>query len=219
MRDNPFDFVWPVDQEGYEIWRAPHDSETALALGRDETMFIRPRGGPLRYYRPLDCDGLWLRFGDSCKSADGVLSFANEFGLLLTQQIEFPDSPDEVSDFVSAAGLIREIAKRLDAGARISAAQLLNEAGGAIVAELVLHNERTAAFERLLAPMTLLGALLHQAAEAISGNRRFRRCRNQECPNWFRVGPGARTARCEFCSDRCRVASARRQRREATRNA
>jgi hypothetical protein len=211
---NPFDFVWPVDQDGYEIWCNPHDPETARLVGRNETVFIRPRGGPLRYYRPLDFEGLWLRFAECCKSAEGALSFASQFGFLLTLHSEFPDSPEQVDDFLSAAELTRQIAKCLDASDRISAAKFLNDAGGALVTEVVLYNERTAVFERVLTPMTLLGALLHQAAEAISGDRRFRRCRNKGCPNWFRVGPRAGTARREFCSDRCRVASARRQKRE-----
>jgi hypothetical protein len=215
---NPFDFVWPVDQDGYEIWRSSHP-EAAQILGRNETVFIRPRGGPLRYYRPLDSEDLWLRFAESCKSVDGALSFASEFGFILTLHTEFPDSPEQVDDFLGAAELIRQIAQRLDAGDRISAAKLLNEAGGAHVTEVILFNERTASFERILTPMTLLSALLHQVAEAISGDRRFRRCRYKGCPNWFRVGPRASTARSEFCSDRCRVASARRQKREKTTDA
>jgi hypothetical protein len=94
LRGNPFDFVWPVDQEGYEIWRNPHDDESALFFGRPETIFIRPRGGPLRYYRPLEVEGLWLRFAASCISVEGALSFANEFGLLLANQLEFPEDSD-----------------------------------------------------------------------------------------------------------------------------
>ena len=82
--------------------------------------------------------------------------------------------------------------------------------------------------EFLFVPLTLRDALLHQAGLAITGNRRFRRCRNQGCANWFRLGPQLKrtggvarsfTARREFCSDRCRVAHARRQRREATAHA
>jgi len=77
-----------------------------------------------------------------------------------------------------------------------------------------------------LFPVSLRDALLHQAGEAISGNRSFRRCRNEGCLNWFRLGPhdaseGRKTytARREFCSDRCRVSSARRQKKEAAANA
>jgi len=211
---DPFQFVWPVDQDGYEIWRNPHDDGFASLVGRRETVFIRPLGGPLRYYRPLDSDGLWLRFAESCKSIEGALSFANEFGCILQLHNEFPDAPEQVDDFLSAAGMIRQIAECLDAGDRISAAKVLNETGGPLVTETVRYNERTAAFEHVLIPVTLLSALLHQVAQAISGDRRFRRCRNEGCPNWFRVGPRAHTARREFCSDRCRVASARRQKRE-----
>jgi hypothetical protein len=214
MNADPFRFAWPVDQDGYKIWVNRHDSETALRVGRNETVFIQPRGGPLRYYYPLGFEGLWLRFAESCKSVEGALSFANEFGLPLTLESELPGAGDEVSDFLREAELLRKIAERLDAGDRVSATKLLNEGGGAHVTEAILPNEKTAAFEVVLIPTTLLSALLHQAAEAIGGDRRFRRCRNEGCPNWFRVGPQAHTARREFCSDRCRVASARRQKRE-----
>jgi len=214
VQGDPFQFVWPVDQDGYEIWRNPHDDETAQLLSRRETAFIRPRGGLLRYYRPLEVDGLWLRFAESCKSIDGALSFANEFGCIFELHDEFPDAAEQIGDFLNAAEVIRQISERIEAGDRISAAKILNHTGRPLVTETVRYDERTAAFEHVLVPVTLMSALLHQAAQAISGDRHFRRCRNEGCPNWFRVGPRAHTARREFCSDRCRVASARRQKKE-----
>jgi hypothetical protein len=215
---NPFDFVWPVDQEGYEIWVSRHP-EASDILGRDETRYFRGRGGPLRYYRPLEVEDLWLRFAESCNSVDGALSFASDFGLLFTDERELPGGSDKVDDFLGNSKILRHIVDRFETGDLISAAGVLTAYGGAMVNEVIRYDQKRAVFEVVLIPVTLLSALLHQAAEAISGNRRFCRCRNQGCSKWFRVGPRAHTARREFCSDRCRVASARRQKAERIANA
>ena len=74
--ESPFRFAWPVDQDGYSI-----DSVESDRLGQPSEV-IRPRGGPYRFYRPLDDDGLWLRFGENCKSREDVLSFVTQFGPL-----------------------------------------------------------------------------------------------------------------------------------------
>src|SRR5262245_48372305 len=79
---NPLAFAWPVDQQGYDIVRrtAPDPAMAAL-WGAQEIEDIVPRGGEPRWYRPLDYDGLWLRFAVNCNDADTLLEFTNEFGL------------------------------------------------------------------------------------------------------------------------------------------
>ena len=222
MDDNPFRFVWPVDQDGYEVERATLTEPQGLGgLVQREYDFIRSRGGPLRFYRPLEDDGLWLRFAHTCRSHEGVLSFVKEFGLLT-------GSPERLDSFLGTAALIHRIAERLAAGEWLAATKLFANSGLPTVKEAILwRSDRPEIFELRLVPVSLRDALLHQTGEAITGNRRFRRCRNEGCPNWFRLGPrmeagqGRRTytARREFCSGRCRVAHARRQRREAVSNA
>jgi hypothetical protein len=218
MADDLFRFEWPVDQDGYEIWRNPHSEDLARELRRSETVFIRPRGGPLRYYRPLEIEGLWLRFAETCKTIEGALAFANEFGCILALQSEFPEDIDEIDFYLSAANTLRQISKFLSTGDKQSAAELFN-ASSPIVIEKVHYNERAARFDPIIVPTSLLSAMDHQALQAITGDQHFRRCRNEACSNWFRVGARAHTARRAFCSDRCRVASARRQKREAVAHA
>jgi hypothetical protein len=214
MDESPFRFVWPVDQEGYEIEHVTLDEPRGLGMEREFDV-IRPRGGPLWYYRPLEEDGLWLRFANACKTVEGVLSFVHQFGLL-TQ------SPERLDRFLGTSAIIRRIAELLDAGDRLSATKLFPRTGLPAMREGIFwYSDTPERFEFRLVPLTLRDALLHQAGEAITGNRRFRRCRNESCPNWFRLGPRANTgegrrtytARREFCSDRCRVASARRLKR------
>jgi hypothetical protein len=220
MDESPFRFVWPVDQEGYEIEHVKLEEPRGLGMEREYDV-IRTKGGPLRFYKPLDEHDLWLRFADACKTAEGVLSFVNKFGLL-TQ------SPERVDSFLGTAAIISRISDRLQAEDRVAAVKLFAESGLPTMKEGIFwYAARPEVFEIRLVPLRLRDALLHQAGEAISGNRRFRRCRNEGCPNWFRLGPhtdsgqGRRTytARREFCSDRCRVASARRHKREKTANA
>jgi hypothetical protein len=226
MQETPFAFAWPVDQGGYEILRNRVERETAVLLGKDTFEFLVPRGGPLRFYRPLDEDSLWLRFAQSCKDAENVLLFANEFGRLGAKQAGLEDRLDRI---LETADLLRRISEYLHAGDRYAATLLFSKSGLPSMKEGILwYADKPERFHYRLIPLTLRDALLHQAGEAITGNRRFRRCRNEGCPNWFRLGPhpdsdgGHRptiTARREFCSDRCRVASARRQKRETATHA
>jgi hypothetical protein len=215
--ENPFRFVWAVDQDGYEVERATLKEAQGLGgVVEREYDFIRSRGGPLRFYRPLEDDGLWLRFAHICGSPEGVLSFVKEFGLLTGSP------PERVDSFLETAALIRRIAERLAAGERLTATKLFADSGLPTVKEAIIwSSDRPEILELRLVPLTLRDALLHQTGEAITRNRHFRRCRNEGCPNWFRLGPRADagqgrrtyTARREFCSDRCRVAHARRQKR------
>jgi hypothetical protein len=220
---DPFAFLWSVDQEGYAI---EHDSRGGF-FGPGGYDVVSRRGGSDRLYRPLDIDGLWLRFAETCQSRDGVLTFANEYGLLRGQR----GAP--LDDFLRTARRISDIADRLRAGDLKSAALAFHRSdiplthGWPVMYAAVLPSvKRPGTFEWRLVPHSLRDALLYQAAEAIAGNRSFRRCRNEQCPSWFRLGPRAAseggktyTQRREFCSDRCRVAWARRQKKEAAGNA
>jgi hypothetical protein len=200
----PFVFEWPVDQHGYEIERSKGGGSSLIGAATYD--FIRPAGGPPRYYRPLeDHPGLWRQFVDTCLSLEGTLAFVREFGLLT--DLAGRDYPHEI---LKTAELIRQIAAKLDEDDRRFAADLLHVRPPHI-AEMLDWNDRIGRFETRLVPLDLRSALLHQAAEAIAGNHQWRPCRNQGCPVWLQLGgPRGVTVRREFCSDRCRVASARR---------
>lgn len=203
----PFVFEWPVDQHGYEIERSKRYGPSLVGSATYD--FIRPIGGPPRYYRPLEeHPGLWRQFADTCLSFEGVLAFVREFGLLTDLWNGGRDYPDRI---LKTAELIRQVATKLDGGDRRGAADLLN-AQPPNIAEMLDWSDRIGRFETRLVPFDLRSALLHQAAEAITGNHQWRRCRNHGCPHWLQLGgPRGVTVRREFCSDRCRVASARRQ--------
>jgi hypothetical protein len=226
-----YEFEWPVDQWGYEIrtereepflplaWPLPPE----LACDVDR---IYPKGGSATLYRPMDDEhaGLWLRFADTCTSAEGVLLFASSFGQLYSRC----DNPagmyarryDPLGPVLTLADVLRKIHMALCAGRRDIAEILYNHADWVgFLSPRIQSNPKTFKSELKFVPASLASALLIQTGEAIARNTRFRCCRNEGCKEWFRVGKGAATARKEFCSDRCRVASARHHKQESKANA
>ena len=219
MQEVPFAFVWPVDEAGYQFVQVDPESGDPNKAGSN--VLVR-RGGPLRYYHPLDDESLWVRFAENCRDSASALQFANEYGRLGRSS----EGPDNQLDHIleTAAGL-REIRGHLQVGDRKAATLCFSKSGLPTMKQVILwYANEPERFRYRLLPLSLRDALLHQAGEAITGNRRFRRCRNEGCSNWFRLGPQASdagrartiTARREFCSDRCRVASARRREKEAS---
>ena len=222
MDETPFVFAWPVDEAGYEIVHqeemAPDSGEPVASNG---SQVLARRGGTLRTYHPLADETLWLRFSQDCKDAASVLRFANEYGRLGRSS----NGPDHRLDHIlRSAEVLRRIWKHIQASDRIAAALLFLKSDPPTMKQLIIWDaDQPERFHYKLLPLSLRDALLYQAGEAITGKRRFERCRNEGCNNWFRLGAHipnngrARTitARREFCSDRCRVASSRRKKRGA----
>lgn len=221
-----FLFEWAVDQNGYKIVRWQQEGPGIAPFDVDD---IRRNGGPMRFYRPLDEPGLWRQFAETCSSSAGVLEFVNEFGLLtddararawkgeeVQTQRRISSSNQPLENILRFAAFIRHLAGLIDAGDRENASNLLNRFPPEMQ-KLQQFNDRKARYEPVLVPLTLKDALLHQTGEEIGGKRQWRRCRNTGCPKWFPLGQSGHTIRREFCSDRCRVASARRDRLEEDR--
>lgn len=216
MPDDLFSFEWPVDQLGYEIEHVPakegwkEGAVTLLGASKAAHTEIRRRGGPLRYYRPMDNPGLWRRCADVCRSPEGALSFVNEFGLLgppAAYADEGATARQRAESIVELANLLSAIGAALDEYQHPQAFRIFNaHARPRLTAHLVEGKKR---FEFEIMPLALDSALVLQAGRAIAGGRPLRRCRN--CPEWFEIGTGARTNRAAFCSDRCRVAWARKR--------
>src|SRR5947208_12683304 len=80
----PYEFEWPVDQLGYEIRSEPEGGTLLSGALPTEPGLVNKlcgKGGPPRYYRPMERPGLWRRLAD-VDTLDGALAFAGEFGLL-----------------------------------------------------------------------------------------------------------------------------------------
>jgi hypothetical protein len=161
--------------------------------------------------------GLWRQFAEMCSSADGALVFASRFGMLSERQEVRNKQREEVSAVLNTADLIRQVCAHIDAGDKPAAAALWSEYAKPLVTVAIIENERRTGFEEILVPTSLRSALLLQTKDAITRDQTWRRCRNESCTEWFRVGQGAYTERREFCSSRCRVASTRRHKQRLER--
>ncbi len=216
---------WPVDQHGYELVHEEGEPE-----------IIKARGGPPRYYRPMKIEGLWRRFADQCladnetfgcvPNREGILAFVNEFGLLAAKPqpslldqppvrgLPTPNDSETFNDITGTALTIREIIDCYNRGDCRAAADLCNNSYD--YPNLTAFVDVTKRKDRLqlqLVPNDLRGVFLLQTINAITGNSEWRRCRNDGCLEWFRIGTGASTKRREFCSTRCRVADGERRRK------
>jgi hypothetical protein len=220
-----------VDLSGYEVRR-----ERLGLLDLEGSEFVVGRGGPERRYLPLEDPTLWLRFGDTCRDPDSVLKFACEFGLLREPNLlaygafglRSLGPGDLLADTLEFADRVRTIAELLNLKDRRAAMELFNLNRPTMTEYIFWKQELPERFDYRWVPLSLHDALLHQIGDAITGNRQFRRCLNSGCPNWFRLGPGqaresgdrrTTTVRRRFCSDYCRVAAARRQKRKVATHA
>jgi hypothetical protein len=226
-----FQFEWAVDQHGYDPKEEPvypfdpdtNERTSDVPMGTVDA--IHARGGPLRFYRPLEeHPGLWLRFAHQCDDIANALTFVTEFGVLSAalppsgfdldrplSDIGRPEPPkpataEAVPLILGSASFLREIAARLEREDRTGAADYFSRwAAPELTAGIQRDGDK---YEPELIPRSLDAALKLQALQAITGAQQWRRCRNSRCPNWIQIGAGAYTARREFCSTRCRVSAA-----------
>lgn len=229
--ENLFRFEWARDKHGYEIGEAAR-SPTFQELE------IRPKGGPLEFYRPLEQHpGLFRRFANikpvmkthhptgreyaESHDTDEILAFANEFGLLNF----FSPHPDEddlvefLDNWSIHIGAMSEMVTLLDADQNHDAAEEFNswadddDGGTYFLAKVKLTpSKKSKRIYMNVSPVSLLSCMLLQLAEEITNNITYKKCKF--CPNWFPFGPGTGHKRIKkFCSTRCRVAWNRQRKR------
>ena len=245
-----FAFEWAVDQDGYDV-EIIVDPERP-SPPHFERATITPRGGPLRFYRPLsEHPDLWRRFANSCHTAADAGAFVTQYGPVWSgflpdhrlvdatgkdapgvsqafahmvtrfyhRWLDTDFSPDAGPPIENAhpilvlAHRLRGCAEALDSGDRQRAAGSLSYQAPE-VEEILVWDDSRARFETRLLPLNLGFGLLHQALESVAQNYRWRRCANDGCPAWMRIGTGAFSRRAEYCTDRCRVAASRKRKRQ-----
>src|SRR5262249_12261527 len=119
---------------------------------------------------------------DACVSADGVLAFVSEFGLLTVPPREpwkesWRESPtaantEPLDAILRTAHLLRLIAHGLDKKDNHGAAKILNDHATPHLTAMLVQNAK-GRWEAKFAPRSLRGALLIQAAESIADHRQF----------------------------------------------
>lgn len=194
-----FEFDWAVDQDGYD-W----------ADDASRGWVLRRRGGPNRFYRPLeDNPGLFRRFASlpAIPDRDAILEFTNRFGFI---------DGNLDSDFFLFDQFKQQ---QINLSYVVSILETEDQKKASVAFNSLLHPRfriwmdiRPEPPEMQIVPVTLYAAMMVQLAQEIAGIVRFRKCKH--CPEWFSLGKNQATTRREFCSDRCRVAWHRQNRTE-----
>lgn len=210
----PFDFEWPRDESGYEILEVPEEvpsPEATLLTGRLAGTFIRPRGGVVRKYRWLDHHpALFREFADTPQTSEGVLDFANRFGLLFPDGAfekqrdgseYLPDWFKHIQSFQAGIGF----AEHGQRGWDFAPAQFEVQVTKNVSVHLVKRDERELP-QLAMRPRSLIAAMWLQYGLWISTpNMKLRRC--VYCSTWFTYGPGTgRRETARYCSPKCQKA-------------
>jgi hypothetical protein len=133
----------------------------------------------------------------------------NKFGL--PRPVGSDPRKATVNEIINLAGVLSAIAEHHDKGDRESAVAIFNKYAKRHLSARIISGKK-GLLELKVVPLSLGSALLIQAAKALSGNNKFRKCLN--CPEWMRIGAGSHSAPRVFCCDKCRVAFNRKMKRE-----
>lgn len=217
-------FAWYVDESGYEPVSAAEDqpvSERAVlkepAIGGG--WCLRPKGGPLRKYYPLEVEpGLARRFAYLSRKPQEILGFANEFGFLGVGRSDHPDElarEEHVLLWHAHIQGVHHVVEGIDTSGRLEMALVFNDYVGRDKPSMIVRIETGEGKlpSQIVVPTNLLSAIWLQIADELTGTDNFRQCR--QCPRWFAYGPGTRHRETKrFCSARCRMAWHRHKKSE-----
>lgn len=171
--------------------------------------FVCPVGDEFLTYRPFDSGNLIFKeFADVDTQSDGVLGFANKYGLLHKfrgNNLEQLDDWFEEIHSMNKAVKIWDQCKKTKGDFGILLNEFRSSAAGS---NLTVRLERGADPERpalYIEPESLLSAMWLQFAQTVSANQQIQRC--AVCTTWFAFGTGTgRRKSAHYCSDRCRKA-------------
>ncbi|MGH7089593.1 MAG: hypothetical protein ACREE4_22090 [Stellaceae bacterium] len=212
-----FDFEWPVDQSGYEwterpersyvptVLSSPRISSGIATVTRPADWIFRPRGGRLRYRRPLAVAPHLFREFAACSNREAIGRFIDEWGMLDGEEFGY------LSGYLARARNLQIMLFALsETLGRNYAGPLLDYIGSPRF-HASIKDYQTSPPEMFLSPVDLYNAMLWQLRQTATERVEIRQCKN--CGNPIFVGEGHRDARTEFCGHRRVVAWGRRQRR------
>ena len=218
-------FTWPVAVKGYEWREYPDGVGTFWGLYPIQKW-------PVRHYEPLkEYTGLFWTFAKVEPTKEGVLAFANQFGVLGagpmvemlkdTRRIEAGLSGDRLEDWEREIPHVRKaiaLWERTQRGEvtdqEVQVLQHgLNQKLLHTVSVHLVPDVRHGGLTLRMRPFTLRGALWLQLAEAVSGNKEFRSC--PTCGKWFELNPDTARTNRQFCSDACRTRAYRGRKEQA----
>ena len=208
QKEGLFRFVWQVDRHGYRLVDRQQP-------GGERIRVIEAKGGPVHPYRfGKEHEGLHRRFASLDQEPEAVLEFADEFGLLWQPHADFELYEKH---WLVGIGVMKAIVAALDERDNDAVWDLFNsDRYQPRFTAYIEPNKLVPRHSKFkLQPVNLMGAMWLQVAEESTKGINFNQC--EFCPNWFPVGPGTgRKPSKRFCSDRCRVAWHRQQKKEAS---
>jgi hypothetical protein len=213
----------PLEAENWVV-RPPEDYPDAMAhlLARwgmrigpepgaenDSFLVINPIGEEFDQFDFLEIeDSVFKAFAHAPRTPEGVVEFANKYGLL------HRDVPERVQTWFAHMGRIRSAMSKWekerdgDMSAFIDAFNQCREISPTMT-RLSPQQIPGTPPNIFLEPEDLLSAMWLELAMAVEGNVNFDRCR--ECPTWFAISPGTNRPDKRYCSDACRMRAYRKR--------
>ncbi len=196
------DFEWERARHGFEIaWPRPGDQGSRPAGGPQ----LRPRDDLRDHYRPLEeRSALFMEFAEVPKTPEGVLEFADRYGL-----IESHFGPD-CAFWYPHIDAVAHVVASWRHGAGKSFVEAWNALPLGICATRLVDRGRGAPPALAMVPASLLSAIYLQLGQTVANANDVTQCR--WCATWFVHGTGTGRRRTAlYCSDRCRKAAFRQE--------
>jgi hypothetical protein len=227
------DFKWWRCADGYRLERVEQrhrilpagrqrpltaEEEAQSPLREEDRYWIETVSARQEEYRPAS--GLYSIFADAPRTPEGMLDFANRYGLLeIGEPHRTPLGPPtragcSVSPVLHEHRALRHAVELLQAGRSAELTKYWNARRGTVLAQVQLKLAPDGRIQFALTPPSLIQAMWFQLAEAASDGAQLYRC--ERCGKPFTVGAGTgRRSTSKWCSNACKVAVYQEKKREA----
>jgi hypothetical protein len=181
-----------------------HPLGIATALKSIDQPRIKPRGGTMEVYRPLETfPKLYVQFA-KIETPEELLEFVEKFGPLTREGLH-PQKGDRIAPLLAHSEAMREmleVARNREALKRVVKYEVLKFAN--LIGTLAI-NPGTGRLQLELKPVSFLDALWLSLAQDLSSKNNLSRC--DHCGHWFETGPGTgRRLDAKFCSNEHKIA-------------
>ena len=228
-------FFWKVDGDGYDWLEAYEPSVYDPDGPSGHALYIQGLGGPLKEYSLFPSKAAIHRdlalLNEDESETDGVLEFCAEYGLLdhnlpssvspsvktKSGGIALRQGPDgrfmQAQELLSLEAFwfyqrdVRAAIEAIDDNNNEEAVRLFNTQSLSVTPRIQFNPTKLRHPYELI-PRDLRSAIWLLIEQEIGGETRWRRCKF--CQTWFIP----KTARAEYCQDKCRKALDRRKRKE-----
>ena len=210
----------PRPPDDWEDWADVEDLDPWTKNHHLPFSIVEPAGEERVRYNPLENGrSLFQEFANTSQTPEGVLSFANRYGLLKPSM-----NPENLDYWYHQ---INQMRNAVDVWQRDREKDLSNFVNNfspsfslrdnvkvfydkLIPASILLQETEDPTRPRLkIEPEDLLATMWLELALAVEGSSNYRPC--DVCPTWFEVAPGSGREDKKFCSDACKMRAYRKR--------